>query len=227
VANEKENTIDEEKSTEKSTSEEVGRRSFLMFLAGLSTVAVVGAGANIAKSMAPIEPVFPKWQKVKVANAKDLETHEPVIVEYPLEETPNILVKVGKKMEGVGVGPEGDIVAFSQICQHLGCFIRYEKPGRTGELADRFIDMAVAYCPCHGAFYDIVNYSKVVEGPPLYPLPFVKLEYDEQTGDIYAVGMNPPVIFGKSAPGSDDVTWDLIGGRLVEGEPIEEEGPGE
>jgi len=45
----------------------------------------------------------------------------------------------------------------------------------------------------------------------------VKLEYDSSTGDIYAVEMGPPVIFGKGPPGSTEVQRDLIGGKLVGG----------
>ena len=40
--------------------------------------------------------------------------NQPITFNYPLDDEPNIMVKLGQKAEG-GVGPDGDIVAFSQI----------------------------------------------------------------------------------------------------------------
>jgi hypothetical protein len=40
------------------------------------------------------------------------------------------------------------------------------------------------------------------------------LQFDEATGDIYAVGMGPPTIFGHNT-GSSDVSYDLQGGTPV------------
>lgn len=59
------------------------------------------------------------YPKVRVANAKDLVTGKPVVFTYPLVGQRNILVKLGKPAEE-GVGPDGDIVAFSAFCTHMG-----------------------------------------------------------------------------------------------------------
>jgi hypothetical protein len=45
-------------------------------------------------------------------------------------------------------------------------------------------------------------------------VPQVLLEYDSTSGNIYAVGMLPPTIFGHNT-GSDNVLDDLQGGTLV------------
>ena len=164
----------------------------------------------ILRSAAPETVEVPKWPRVKIANLKDLVVDNPKIFMYPLEETPNILVKLGKRAEG-GVGPDGDIVAYSQVCQHLGCFVRFQPASQQPQGKDLF------YCPCHAGTYDAGNAAQIVGGPPLYPLPQVLLQFDDSSGDIFAYGMGPPVIFGKGPPGSTEVWQDLVGGILVAG----------
>lgn len=55
-----------------------------------------------------------------LAKASDLVEGEPVDFRYPLEEQLNFLVQLGTPANG-GVGPEGDIVAFSYFCSHICC----------------------------------------------------------------------------------------------------------
>ncbi len=62
---------------------------------------------------------------------------------------------------------EGNLMALSPVCTHLGCFVNYDPP------TNEFI------CPCHGGRYDITG--KVLSGPPsqaLEKLP-VKIEGDK------------------------------------------------
>ena len=66
----------------------------------------------------------PGFPVIMIANLTDLQVGTPVSFNYPLEETPNILVKLGQQARG-GVGPDNDIVAFSQVCQHLGCIYAF------------------------------------------------------------------------------------------------------
>ena len=73
-----------------------------------------------------------------------------------------------------------------------------------------YTSIPVCYCPCHAGVYDLTNGAKVLAGPPPNPLPFVVLDYDDSTGDIYATGMTPPVIFGKGPPGSQDTDTDKL-----------------
>jgi len=180
-----------------------GRRRFIKAV-GLASgfIALGGVTAVLKAVKGPI--TVPPWPRVRVANIADLKTGGDFSFNYPLETTPNLVLKLGRGVEG-GVGPDGDIVAFSQICQHMGCTVQWK--AERGRIE----------CPCHAAFYDPLEGAKVVGGPSLYPLPRVKLEYEASTGDIYAVGMGPPVVFGYGPPGSDDVDIVLIGGKLVSG----------
>ena len=154
------------------------------------------------------------FPRVKVANTSDLKVNQPITFNYPLDNEPNIMVRLGKKAQD-GVGPDGDIVAFSQICQHLGCIYGYVAPG-TSPSCDATYNTTgpVGYCCCHGSVFDLANGAKVTGGPSPRPQPQVILEYDSSTGDIYATGMTPPTIFGHNT-GSNDVTSDLQGGTPV------------
>jgi len=153
------------------------------------------------------------FPRIRVANMKDLPVNKGFIFNYPLTNTPNILVKLGKKAE-TGVGPDGDIVAFSAICQHLGCYMHYDSSYRLHGGPD-MLDVPVDHSPCHEGFYDLLRNAKVVGGPPPRPVPAVILEPESSTGDLYAVGMKPPTIFGHGPAGSDDITHDLEGGTIV------------
>jgi arsenite oxidase small subunit len=153
---------------------------------------------------------------IVVANVKDLAVGKPTTFNYPLEETPNLLVKLGVKAQG-GVGPDGDIVAFSAVCQHLGCIYGYVPPGTSPACDNTFKSSGpVGYCCCHGTVFDLLNGAKVTDGPSPRPVPQVILSFDAASGDISAIGMGPPTIYGHTT-GSDDVLNDLKGGTLVSG----------
>lgn len=197
------------------------RRNFLKTALAFSVVLVVTAVGGVARALsAPAAPIpngtstattstgFPT---VLVANITSLIDNNPVQFNYPLEETPNIIVKLGVKASG-GVGPDGDIVAFSMICQHLGCIYGFVPEGQAAACNSSYkASRPVGYCCCHGSIYDFVNAAAVIGGPAPRPVPQVILDYDSTTGDIYATGMNPPTIFGHDT-GSDDVSADLQGG---------------
>ena len=168
-------------------------------------------GTSTSSSTSTAASPFPR---VKVANASDLAGGRTVTFNYPLDNTPNLLAKLGQKAVG-GVGPDGDIVAFSQVCQHLGCIWGYVPPGGSPKCDNSYKAAGpVGYCCCHGSVYDLTSGADVVTGPSPRPQPQVTLEYDGSTGDIYATGMGPPTIFGHNT-GSDNVLDDLQGGTVV------------
>ena len=138
---------------------------------------------------------------VKVANLSQVILKTPITFNYPLADEPSILVKLGQKVQG-GVGPDGDIVAFSTICQHQGCQVQYVAVNPNPSQAQS----PVAVCPCHASVFDLVNGGNVLSGPSPLPLPQVMLEVDN-SGDIYAYAMGPPAIYGHGT----DVSGDLQG----------------
>jgi len=62
------------------------------------------------------------------------------------------------------VHPSGNtFLAFSAVCTHLGCQVRYEPS--TVEF----------FCPCHGGVYD-ARTGQVLQGPPPAPLPTIAVQ---------------------------------------------------
>ncbi|ADN50619.1 Rieske 2Fe-2S domain-containing protein [Vulcanisaeta distributa] len=163
---------------------------------------------------------------------------------YPLNNEPNFLLNLGNDnnqpvevppttvvipQNGVkyefpgGVGPSKSIVAFSAICQHLGCTfpeLTFYPPGYKTITALGPKDK-VLHCSCHGSTYDPYLGGAVVTGPTVRPLPAVVLEWDPSTDQLYAVKMVGPVIYGH--PGYNNPTQDVVNnplGDLQGGSPI-------
>ena len=206
----------------KPAKEENGRRRALKVIAGVVVVAIAGAVVGILKifptGQAPASTtstanavasptVALVWPRLIVTNVKSLQVGQALAFNYPLQTTSSMIVKIGVKADN-GVGPDGDIVAFSRICQHQGCLILY-------------LGGTIMYgnCPCHGSQYDFIHNGNVATGPTTLPVPRVLLEYDAATGDIYAVGMGPPIIYGQGPRGDTNPTdllqYDLQGGEIV------------
>ncbi|MDG7005357.1 MAG: Rieske 2Fe-2S domain-containing protein [Nitrososphaerota archaeon] len=177
-------------------------------------VAAMAKSVTNAPSIPPagVPTTFPK---ILITNISSLKDNVPVTFNYPLQNEPSLLVKVGQTAQG-GIGPNNDIVAFSNICQHLGCIYGFQAPGTSPPCNSSYTaKIPMGYCCCHGSQYDFLEGAKVIGGPAPRPVPAIKLELDSSTGDIYAIGMDPPVIYGHGTPGSTDVTTDLQGGTLV------------
>lgn len=200
-----------------SESTDEGRRTFLKVAVTASVVLAGGGVAAVAKSLlnpslGGIQPPT-QFPRVKVASMGNLVVNQPVSFNYPLDNEPNILVKLGQKADG-GIGPDGDIVAFSQVCQHLGCLYAFQAPGTSPPCSASYkADRPVGYCCCHGSVFDFGHQAQVISGPSPRPLPRVILELNS-SGDIFATGMTSPTIFGHDT-GSNNVTADLQGGNLV------------
>ncbi len=193
------------------------RRTFLKIAVVASGVLAAGAAGSVARSLISPSPVASAgpttFPKVKVADLSALAVGVPVIFNYPLDTEPNVLVKLGQRATN-GVGPDGDIVAFSLICQHLGCIWGFLPPGKSPPCNMAYTAAEpVGYCCCHGSVFDLTNAARVVGGPAPRPQPQVTLEVDS-SGAVYAVGMGAPTIFGHNT-GSSDVSADLQGGNPV------------
>ncbi len=200
---------------------DMARRSFLKLAAaagGAVTVAAVAATIKAAVFV-PEAATVSEWPKVVVTNIKNLTNAVPTRFNYPLTNTPNILVKLGEAAEN-GVGPDSDIVAFSSVCQHLGCIYGFVPMGGSPVCNPAYRAAApLGYCCCHGSQFDFQQGAKVLGGPAARPVPQVKLEFDSASGDISAVAMGAPTIFGHGPPGTSDpalvMQYDLQGGEVV------------
>ncbi len=133
------------------------------------------------------------YPRVMVASMGSLEVDTPVMFEYPLKGQGNLLVKLGRPARG-GVGPDGDVVAYSNQCTHMGCVLT-DYDGQHKVLGP---------CPCHFTTFDLTLDGEVTLGHATEKLPRVILEMDGD--DIFAVGVDR-LIYGH-----DD--------NLAGGEPV-------
>ncbi|MFP3197378.1 MAG: arsenate reductase (azurin) small subunit [Sulfolobaceae archaeon] len=113
--------------------------------------------------------------KQKVANYSQLQVGTPVTANYMGYTV--YIIRTGVPSVG-GVGPNGDVVGFSAYCAHMGYILEYDPNTRC------------LLCPQHFSQYDATVGGMQVVGHPNQFLPQLILEYDESTGDIYAVGFN-------------------------------------
>ena len=200
------------------------KRTFLKIAVVASGLLAAGAAGSVAQSLispTPVASAAPAtFRRVRVVNLdgvpvnlSDLIVGVPVVFNYPLDTEPNALVKLGQRATN-GIGPDGDVVAFSLVCQHLGCIWGFVPSGSSPSCNLKYTaPEPVGYCCCHGSVFDLTSAARVVGGPSPRPQPQVTLEVDA-SGAIYATGMGPPTIFGHNT-GSSDVTADLQGGNPV------------
>jgi len=200
---------------------EMDRRTFLKLTAAAGGAVTLGAllASLKAGTFVPSTSVTVTWPIIKITNISQLTNLKPLVFYYPLTNTPNYLVKLGVAAAG-GIGPEKDIVAFSATCQHLGCEYGFLSPGGSPVCNPSYkAAIPMGYCCCHGSQYDFTESAKVIGGPAPRPVPMVQLQLDSSTGDISAVSMAGPTIFGHGPPGTTDpklvLQYDLQGGDLV------------
>jgi Rieske Fe-S protein len=125
-----------------------------------------------------------------------------IVFDYPLTNEPNMLINLGAPGPN-GAGPQQSLVAFSALCQHLGCqppSLSYYPPGTCGSY---YGGRAIIHCVCHGSTYDPAvaapgGGATLVVGPALVSLPQTVLEWDGSTDFLYAVGVLGPPVFGHT-----------------------------
>lgn len=166
----------------------VDRRAFLR-LSGLASGAVLSGGAvivgavgrrpaGVAAQAEKVVLAYPDYPNVAVAMLDELIEGEPVFFDYPQAGQRNMLVKLGKAAEE-GMGPDGDIVAYSAFCAHMGAPL------------DNVYDQEHAVlgpCPLHFSTFDLTKSGMLIMGKATQPLPQVVLDLDD-AGQISATGM--------------------------------------
>ncbi len=139
----------------------------------------------------------------RVLQEYSFETPDVILFAYPLRNEPNFLLNLAPPPGGSGgatnvvggVGPQRSIVAFSAICQHLGCpapAISYYPPGTCPQTPGG--KSFYIHCSCHGSTYDVTNGAANLTGPAVLPLPQVTLDWHQSDDTLWAVGeVGPPV----------------------------------
>lgn len=89
-------------------------------------------------------------------------------------------------------GVQDGVVAYSGICQHLGC-----------QVGDNPSKPETILCPCHSGAYDPRAGCKVIGGPPPRPLPQLPIKLD--AGGVMATGPLEGPYFGLT-----ESDWKLL-----------------
>jgi Rieske Fe-S protein len=196
------------------------RRSFVKLCAG--TAAMVAADPRMLAPRAAAAEPYPAARLVDRQGADigagELAVGEAYLFHYPYVSTPCFLLDLGEPLAPVeletergapytwpgGVGPRRSIVAFSAICSHrmthpagAVSFINYrdetvryldktEQP-RTGE--------RVIYCCSEKSVFDPARGARVLGGPAPQPLATVLLDYDPDSGALWATGTAGAALF--------------------------------
>ncbi len=94
-----------------------------------------------------------------------------------------------RKIPGYAVKlPNGDVVAYSRICPHLGCIFNFVKdPDEAAKGYNFRPEGPVFACPCHLSVYDIAQNGKVVSGPA--PRPPRKFEIKKEGGSYNIISL--------------------------------------
>jgi len=144
-----------------------GRRGFVANLV-MVVAGALGFGGLAARFLQYLYPVVPPEQVVEVpAGARDA---------IPAGGGAVLTLPVGKIAL---VESKGELRAFSAVCTHLGCIVRWE------------VGMEHLYCACHGGMFD--RDGQVVGGPP--PRPLARYPVEVREGQVYVkVKVRPPVV---------------------------------
>jgi arsenite oxidase small subunit len=160
---------------------DVGRRQFL---SGGATAAAAAVAAGAMPAPAAATPALARvnYPSQRIGNVKDLKVDQPVQISYPDKDSPGVLLKLGRRVEG-GVGPDGDIVAFTTLCPHKGFPLAYVA-------ADKTLN-----CPGHYSRFDCEKGGQEIFGHATQNLPQFRLTVDS-AGNIQAVAV-VELIYGR------------------------------
>ena len=181
------------------------RRNFIRLVTGILAWGAAdfprrGGEAETPRSYQRVKLVDGQGYGIKTAA---LRADEGYLFFYPYRSTPCFLLKLGAGHEDSrrvvqqnpctwqgGVGPGRSIVAYAAICTHQvtrpsprKSFINFRPRGdEAGEPSGRIT------CCLHGSIFDPAQGGKVVGGPAPQPLTTIKLDYDTENDELYAVG---------------------------------------
>jgi len=154
------------------------RRRFLKYVGG---VAVGAAGLAACEFPGSSQQAPTSFGETSIAKIKDLKVGQVTSAKYPDDKSPILIFKLGQRVPD-GVGADGDIVAYSSICTHLGCAVAWRP------------ETKVLSCPCHFSSFDPARGGLMVMGQATANLPQVILKVKDQ--DLVATGIRG-LIWGR------------------------------
>jgi len=135
------------------------RRLFMIDLAMI----LACAAAGVAALSNALRFLIPKWRRPRMVDLMVANEDE-----VPLGRAKEISNLAGHRI--LLVHTNTGYRAFSAVCTHLGCFVRYEHE------KERFL------CPCHMGLFDING--QVIGGPPPAPLREYEVKIANSVGYV-------------------------------------------
>jgi Rieske Fe-S protein len=184
----------------------------------LSTCAMLSGAAALAAPAAWADVTVRRYGRAQLVDIHGapirvgaLAADTNYVFQYPFAATPCFLLKLGRRaapgaelrrQDGAvyawqgGVGPHGDLVAFSAICAHKLAyptrdvsFIRFQREPSATSTGN------VIHCCADHSVYDPAAGARVVAGPAPQPLAAILLEHDASRDELAAVGTVGPEQF--------------------------------
>lgn len=139
----------------------VSRRSFLNTLLGVTSLGWLGT------------VLFPIVQYFRTPTRKeDVPTSVVAAKIQDLKPNEGIIFKFGASPALLVLGPDGRLRAFSAVCTHLECTVKYRP------------DMQKIHCACHNGIYDLNGRN--ISGPP--PRPLTEYRVVQKGDDVIVFG---------------------------------------
>lgn len=153
----------------------LGRRRF-MEIATWSIGGLVGLGLGIPAISYVVGPSLQKtaggsW--ISLGSAAKVELGVPTLFKTTLQRQTGWIVTEEEVSAYIYTENGRDFIAFSNICTHLGCRVRW------------IDDQRQFFCPCHNAVFD--QGGNVVTGPP--PRPLDRLQVKVEDNQIFIQGV--------------------------------------
>lgn len=143
----------------------ISRRTFCN-RALLTSAAVMVAGSEVSGRKDQQQNLL-AYPPTKIDGAERVMPGSYLYFNYPKANDPAVLLRT----------TDGQYLAYSRKCAHLGCSIDYDPSARC------------LRCPCHRGVYDARN-GYVMYGPPPKPLDQIVLQM-RAGGEVWAVGKRP------------------------------------
>ncbi len=164
---------------------DVSRREFLKFTGGIAAGAAAVPGIAEAAAAADVGRVTLPYTPKAIGKAGAMTANAPSSFTFPDASSPCVVVKMGSPVVG-GVGPNGDIVAFSTMCTHMGCPVSYHATQR------------IFKCSCHFSTFDAEKGGQLVCGQATENLPRIVLQYNSATDAVNAVAVDG-LLYGRQS----------------------------
>lgn len=180
----------------------LSRRAFLKFFFGVSVILSFAPFTLMPTYFFSKETKAPSTRK-KIANVNEVPEGSTKVFFFPGEDSMDrsYLIHLSESLREMARVQGRDefivdgFVALNGICTHLRCPTYLPDDHIPGCPVENPEVMEIA-CPCHAAFFSMID-GKVLAGPAPRPLPMIRLEIEQETGDIYAVELIGKIGYGR------------------------------